>query len=320
MIKRSGIHWVIVASILFVFCLTLPSLATKKITIGLATKSAINLFWPVLQEGAQDAANDLNVNLIVQGPQKTNDIKDQLAVIDGMLGQNIDALVVAPCDSVGIVPAIKKAQIRRIPVIAVDTAVIGAKVTSFIATDNISAVESAATWIAIHLKGSGRVILINGMLSQQTGRDRRDGFVNYLKKYYPRIQVIKEIPADYDPYKAKVAIEAILKTNIHIDAIFCSWDDATIAVSKSLESIKRKKDFLLVGFDGAPNALRLLKQGKVDADVAQLAYKMGYQAVKNAIYAAKGKQIPPLIHTDSMVVTSDNLNDFLKMAHLTIED
>lgn len=290
----------------------------KRIKVGFATKSATNLFWPLLQEGARDAAKDLNAELVILGPTNVNDIAGQLAVIDNLLNQKIDALVVAPCDSTGIVPAVKKAQEGRIPVVAVDTAVIGVKVTSLVATDNVTAAESAAEWIAAQLKGVGRVVIINGMLNQQTGRDRRDGFVNYLKHHYPGVEVIREIPANWDFLKAKDGMDQALRDFKVIDAVFCSWDDATVMALQSLEAVQRKNRILLVGFDGAPNALKMLKQGKVDADVAQFPYKMGYQAIKYAIYAAKGKKIPARIHTDSMVVTGENLNEFLKKAHMTL--
>lgn len=300
--------------------LAAPVPASHKLTIGFATKSATNLFWPVLQEGAKDAALDLNVKLIMKGPPKEFDLIGQLAVIDSMLTEKVDALVIAPCDSTRVIPAVKKARKLNIPVIAVDTAVSGSPVTSFVATNNITAAESAADWIGNQLKGTGRVVIINGMLSQQTGRDRRDGFVNFLKLHYPGIEVIKEIQADWDPHKAEVEMKALLKTIVPIDAIFCTWDDATGVVSHSLEMAKRKNGIFLVGFDGAFNAIKLLKLGKVDADVAQFPYKMGYQAIKYAVYAAKGKSIPQLIYTDSMVVTQDNLNEFLKKAHMNIDD
>lgn len=297
-----------------------PVQAARQLTVGFATKSAKSLFWVLLKRGAQDAAFDLNVKLIVKGPPREFDLKGQLAVIDTMLAEKVDALVIAPCDSKGVIPAVKKARKLNIPVIAVDTAVVGSSVTSFIATNNITAAESAADWIANQLKGTGRVVIINGMLSQQTGRDRRDGFVNFLKRNYPGIEVIKEIQADWDPHKAEVAMKALFETNIPIDAVFCTWDDATGVVARSLEIAKHKNGILLVGFDGAPNALKLLKKGKVDADVAQFPYKMGYQAIKYAIYAAKGKRIPDLVYTDSMVVTRDNLNEFLKKAHMNVEE
>lgn len=309
----------------FVICLIISgfsknSLAAKPILIGFATKSATNLFWPVLQEGARDAAKDLNVELIMAGPSTVNNLNEQLDVVRQMLSRRIDALVIAPCDSSGVVPVVLEAQRLKKPVIAVDTAVIGAKVTSLVATNNITATESAAEWIATQLKGSGRVVMVNGILAQQTGRDRRDGFVNFIKLHYPGIEIVREIPAEWDPPKAKAGIEALLRENVDFDAVFCSWDDATTTVSAALKAIRRRKHIILVGFDGAPNALKLLNKGEVDADVAQFAYKMGYQAIKCAIYAAKGKPIPPNVQTSSMVVTKDNLYDFLKKSHMTIGD
>ena len=294
--------------------------SAKEVTIGFATKSATNLFWPILIQGAKDAAHDLHAKLTIKGPSRENDLAGQLAIVEDLIGNRIDALVIAPCDSFGVAPAVQAAGGFGIPVIAVDTAVIGAHVTSFVATDNVKAAESAAEWIATQLKGTGGILLINGMLSQQTGRDRRDGFVNYLSRFYPGVHVIREISSDWDPQKAEAGLAKALQDQVVYDAIFCASDGITMGALKALRKADDKAHKFLVGFDAGPDALLEMKRGRVDADAAQFAYRMGYLAIKYAVYAARGKKIPSRIDTGSEVITPDNLHEFLKKAHMTLYD
>ena len=53
----------------------------------------------------------------------------------------------------------------------------------------------------------------------------------------------------------------------------------------------------VVGFDGAPNALTLLKDGWIQADVGQMLYREGYEGVRTAMAAAKGEPVPARIDT-----------------------
>lgn len=315
MFSKKGL-WLV--ALVFIICLILVSngVAAKKLVIGYATKSATNQGWILINSGAEQAAKDLKVKLVMLGPPKENDIAGQLGVVEDMINQKVDALVIAPCDSVGIAPAVEKANKKKIPVIAVDTAIVGGKVTSFVATDNLKASASAALWLGQKLGGKGNVVMINGMISQSTGKERRDGFYNTLKKKYPDMKVVAEIPADWDTEKALKGMEDAIRANKKIDAVFCCWDGGTIGAIQALEAAKLMDSVTLVGFDCAPDALKAMKAGKVQADIAQFLYKMGYMGIEAAVKAAKGQKISARIDTGSMLVTLDNLDQFIKDNHI----
>jgi ribose transport system substrate-binding protein len=287
-----------------------------KLTIGYATKSATNQGWIILNAGAKQAAQDLGVNLIMLGPPKENDIAGQLGVVENMINRHVNALAIAPCDSTGIAPVVEKANAKNIPVVAIDTAIEGGKVMSFVATDNAKAAGEAAKWIGDKLKGKGNIVMINGMIAQQTGKDRRDGFYNYIKANYPNMKVVAEVPADWQTEKALSGMEDALRANPQVDAVFCSWDGGTIGALQALEAAKRKDKVLLVGFDAAPDALKAMKEGKVDADIAQFLWKIGYEGIAAAVKAAKGETIDSRIDTGSYVVLPDNVDKFLAENHL----
>ncbi|NPV53929.1 MAG: sugar ABC transporter substrate-binding protein [Firmicutes bacterium] len=305
-----------------VMCVTLitmgGSAASKKLVVGYATKSATNQGWILINNGAKQAAKDLGVDLIMLGPPKENDIAGQLAVVEDLINRKVDALAIAPCDSTGIAPAVEKANRLGIPVVAVDTAIYGAKVTSFVATDNLKAAASAAKWVGEKLGGKGNIVMINGMIAQQTGKDRRDGFYNYIKEHYPNMKIVAEVPAEWQTEKALSGMEDALRANDQIDAVFCAWDGGTIGALQALEAAKRKSKTLLVGFDAAPDALKAMRQGKVDADIAQFLFKIGYEGIATAVKAARGEKVPERVDTGSMVVTPENLEKFIKDNHIPV--
>lgn len=291
---------------------------STKMVIGYATKSATNQGWILINNGAKQAAADAGVELVMIGPPKENDIAGQLGVVEDMINRKVSALAIAPTDSAGIAPAVQKANAKKIPVVAVDTAIEGGVIASLVATDNIKASEAAAKWIGDKLGGEGNVVMVNGMLGQQTGKDRRDGFYNFLTKNYPKMKIVAEIPAEWQTEKALSGMEDALRANKKIDAVFCCWDGGTIGALQALEVAGRKKNTLLVGFDAAPDALKAMKAGKVDADIAQYLFKIGYEGVATAIKAAKGETVPARVDTGSFVVTPENLEKFAKDNNIAI--
>ena len=104
----------------------------------LALGQFMNAGWIMINQGAADAAKEAGVKLIEVGPAFAGDLTNQLEVFENLVGQRVDAIAVAPVDSSGIAPAVKDATSAGIPIVAIDTAVNGADVTSFVATDNVA--------------------------------------------------------------------------------------------------------------------------------------------------------------------------------------
>jgi ABC-type sugar transport system substrate-binding protein len=288
------------------------------IVIGYATKSATNQGWIIINNGAKQAAADYGVELLMVGPPKENDIAGQLGVVEDMINSQVDAIAIAPTDSSAIVVAVEKANKAGIPVVAVDTAIKGGDIASYVATDNYLAASVGAAWMAEQLGGTGNVVMINGMIAQETGAARRDGFYDLMKKDYPGIEIIMEVATDWQAERAMAAMEDALQAHDVIDGVFCAWDGGTIAALSAIEQSGRSDDIVLLGFDCAPDALKAMKQGKVQGDVAQFLYMIGYKGIEAAVKAAKGEPVEKRIDTGTMIVTPENVDAFIEDNHLTI--
>lgn len=284
----------------------------KKLVIGYATKSSSAPYWVTLNEGAKKAAEDLGVELVMLGPPKENDITGQLQVIEDLINRKVNGLIVAATDSVGVAPAIDKARGQNIPVIAVDTSVTGTEVDSFVATDNIKAAETAAEFLGKKLNGKGNIVLINGAIAQGTGKERYEGFKNYLEKHYPDMKIVSATDTNWEDEKALKAMEDAIRANPQIDGVFGGWDGGLLAAHTALKDAGRLDKTLIVGFDAYPQALKFLKEGTFAADVTQYPYKMGYEAVKAAVMAANGEKIEPRIDTGTLLVDPSNVDQYIQ--------
>lgn len=282
-----------------------------ELTLGYASKSATNQGWILINQGAEDAAGDLGVGEFrAVGPPIENDISGQLNVVEDFINAQVDGLAIAPVDSSGIVPAVERANGEGIPVVAVDTAIEGGEVASFVATDNIAAAAAQAEAVGEELGGEGTVVLINGSQSQQTGRDRRIGFVDTMTEQYPEIEV-REVETEWDPAAGQQGLEDLLVEG-DVDAVAHAWDGATVASVGVLESTGVLDDTYVIGFDGAPDAIALMLDGVVDAIVAQQLYGIGYQSIEATVAATCGEEVEQRIDTGSTVLTPDTVDDFIQ--------
>ncbi len=92
----------------------------KRITIALMPKSKGNPYFIVCRKGAEEAAKELNVNLLWDGPTDPDPAK-QNEVIDTWITRGVDVLAVAVENRAGISSVLRKARERGIRVITWDS-------------------------------------------------------------------------------------------------------------------------------------------------------------------------------------------------------
>jgi len=289
-----------------------PALAQEK-TIGYITKSATNAGWIMINQGAADAAKAEGVKLVEVGPAFSGDLTSQLEVFENLVGQKVDAIGVAPVDSSGIAPAVNDAMGAGIPIVAIDTAVNGAEVTSLVATDNVAVAKVQGAVAGTLVKDGDPIIYVSGDRAQSTGQDRYDGFIAAFKAARPQSEIL-EVPTKWDSTQAQEGVEAIINQRKDIKMIVSAWDGGTMAAKSALQNLGYEAgDVLLVGFDGAADAVEAMDQGWVQANTAQMLYQMGYQGIKAAAAAARGDKVQPRIDTGFFLITPTTTDTYKAM-------
>ncbi len=82
-------------------------------TIGVSLLTKEHVFYRDMEKALRDTAAKHNFNLIVNSGDW--DLAKHQAQIENYIVQKVDAIIVCPCDSRGIGPAIQKANCRRHP-------------------------------------------------------------------------------------------------------------------------------------------------------------------------------------------------------------
>ena len=133
----------------------------KKGTIGLSVLTLTNPFFKVIADTmAQEAAKHGYSVMVVSGEF---DVARQQNQVKDFIVKRVAAMVLNPCDSKAIGPAIKEANAAGIPVFTADIACLDpdAKVVCHIATDNYQGGRMAAQAMIEALGGKGKVAVID---------------------------------------------------------------------------------------------------------------------------------------------------------------
>ena len=265
-------------------------------------------FYVTMGCGIQSEAKKLgNVTVNIQGPSQF-DATLQNPIIESVTAAKPDAILIAPNDVSASRPPIAAAMAAGIKVVLVDTTLSDPSgAVSQISSDNPAGGGFAFKAIQQLAPGGGEVLVVSTTPGVSTTDQRTQGFADAAKAD-PKF---KYLGVQYDQDSASVAAQvtlASLQKNPNIVGIFAtnlfSAEGAATGVRQAGKSGKVK----IVGFDADPDQITALKQGTVQALVAQHPYDIGTNAVDQAYAALTGKQTDPKIGTKFTIITQANLN------------
>ncbi len=143
-------------------------------------KTLTNPFFVEMEKGARKAEQELNINLIVKTGAKETSIEQQIAIVDELIRNRVEAIVIAPASSVEIIPILKKAQDTKIVIVNIDNQVdpelsrkMGLTEVPFISVDNEKGAYLAARYISDGIKKPTKVAILEGIRSAKSAEQRK---------------------------------------------------------------------------------------------------------------------------------------------------
>jgi len=79
-------------------------------TVALVVKTLNNPFFNDMQEGAENMARELEINLIVQAAEREVDVEQQVQIVENLIQRRVDAILLTPSGSREVVPVISRAN------------------------------------------------------------------------------------------------------------------------------------------------------------------------------------------------------------------
>jgi len=269
-------------------------------TLGLSLSTLNNPFFVTLRDGAQAAADELGVELIVLDSQ--DDPATEAANMEDLIAQGVDAILVNPTDTDAIVPSILAANDAGIPVFTIDRGAAGGQVVSHIASDNVAGGRMAGMFLCNAIGGEGLVVELEGIPGSSAARDRGEGFNAYISENCPDVEVVARQTANFNRAEGLTVFENILQAQDQIDGVFAHNDEMVLGAIEAATAAGRAEDIVFVGFDAVNDAVTAVNEGRLAATVAQQPALMGQLGVERAVAYLNGEEVAASIPVDLRIV------------------
>ncbi len=285
----------------------------KDVTIGFIPMTLDNEYFITMVNAAQQEADKLGVELLVQAGTSHGSAEEQLQIVETMITNKVDAICIVPSSSVGLMTALKKAEEAGIPVINLDTALdaelvksSGLKPVPFIGTNNYDGAKLAGEYALEITGGTGKVAILTGIAGQQNAADRRNGFFDVVDG---KLEVVAEASADWEVEKGYNAAQNMIQANPDLVLIFASNDNMALGAIRAAK--EAGKDIKVIGYDAIGEALNAVKAGEMASTIAQFPAEMGIQGIQAAMTLLDGGTMPDYTYTETRPITAENVDDFM---------
>ncbi|GAK61097.1 periplasmic binding protein/LacI transcriptional regulator [Candidatus Vecturithrix granuli] len=294
--------------------LATPVLAADKPVVGLVMKSLANEFFKTMEEGARKfAAEDGTFELIPVGMNSETDIDTQISAIENFITQQVDIICLAPADSVGLVPFVKKAVDAGIVVVNFDVTLDKKALVDnglpedflFVGPDNAAGAEMVGDHLGETLGKGAKVIILEGNPGADNAKQRKEGFMRSVAKY--ELNLLDSRTAHWETEEANTVMTNLLTSFPDVQGVMCANDSMALGVEKAIAAAGKTGAIQIVGFDNIGAVQGLIKEGKILATIDQFGPKMAANAIKVGFRILNGEALTGWQTTPIKLITKADL-------------
>jgi ribose transport system substrate-binding protein len=264
-------------------------------------------FYITMQCGIEAEAKKSGTKVTTQGPAKF-DPTQQKPIVDSVVSSKPDAILVAPTEVSAMQAPLQAAADAGIEVVLVDTTV---KDPSFavsqIASDNVGGGTAAFKAIEELAPDGGKVLVVSTDPGVSTVDARAKGFEDAAKGNSD-FEFLGVQYSHNEPAQAAKIVTAALQKDPDIVGVFATNVFSAEGSATGIRQAGKEGDVNVVGFDAGPAQVKQLREGTVQALIAQQPDDIGAQGVQQALAALDGKSTKKTIETGSTIITKDNVD------------
>ena len=255
--------------------------------IAMMPKAKGDPYFAACHKGAEDAARELGVDLIWDGPTGLDAAK-QNEVVESWITRHVDVIAVAVENQAGISTVLRKARARGIKVVTWDADAAPDARDFFVNQATPEGIGNTLTDEAARLlNGRGKFVVITGALSAANQNLWIDAIRARLKEKYPNLELTAIRPSDDDRDKAFAETQTTLKVHPDVKLIMAI---SAPALPGSAEAVRQagRKDVSVIGLSLPSLNKTYVHDGIVQAVVLWNTHDLGYLTVQTATQLAQG--------------------------------
>ncbi len=260
-------------------------------TVAMMPKNKGNPYFVSCRQGAEEAAQQLDVKLLWDGPTETDPAK-QNDVVEAWITRGVQAIAVSVENREAMSTVLRKARGKGIKVVTWDADADPDARDAFVNQATPAGIADVLLGHASRLAGpsGGEIGIITGSLTAANQNSWIAAMRQLLPTKYPNLTIVDIRPSDDDRKKAFDETQTLLRVHPKVKVIMAI---ASPAVPGAAEAVKQsgRTDVGVTGL-GLPNASKpYLLDGVLDSAVLWNTKDLGYLTVQVATALARGTTI-----------------------------
>jgi rhamnose transport system permease protein len=263
----------------------------KQITVGVMPKAKGDPYFISSRVGAEEAAKELGINLIWDGPTGLDAAK-QNEVVEGWITRHVDAIAVSVENAAGISTVLRKARAQGIKVVTWDADAEPNARDYFINQATPQGIGNTLIDEAARLMNNeGEFAIVTGALSAANQNLWISCIKQRVAEKYPKLKLDAIRPSDDDRDKAFSETQTLLKVYPKIKAVIVISAPAVPAAGEAVKQ-SGSKSVQVVGLS-LPNLCKAyVHAGFIEAVVLWKTRDLGYLAVAASEALVRGTLVP----------------------------
>jgi rhamnose transport system permease protein len=260
----------------------------KPVVIGMMPKAKGDTYFIACHKGAEEAAKELGVTLLWDGPTDPDPAK-QNEIVDTWITRGVDVIAVSVQNGDGLSTALRKARAHGIKVITWDADANPDARDFFINQGTFQDIGFTLMDNAARILGNkGSFAIITASLTDANQNQWMKFIEQRRQEKYPDIRMVTVLPSDGQQTKAAEQTKAILNSSPEVKLIMAI---AAPAVPGAAEAVKQsgRTDVKVMGLS-LPNLNKsYIHSGVTDCIVLWNTMDLGYLTVYASDAVATGK-------------------------------
>jgi rhamnose transport system substrate-binding protein len=260
----------------------------KRFTIGLMPKIKSIAYFNACNKGAQEAAKELDVDVVYEGPAK-DDVDEQIRILEQWITQKYDCIAVAPNDPDAIAPVLQRARDRGITVLTFDADARGGRQYFVNQASYEDIARTLLDTMAEEIGGKGKVGILTSTLQAPNQREWADRLIKYRAERYPDIKLLDEVESQESSTLGLERARTMIEGNPDLKGIIGLTSIAFPAAAEAVEQEGKKGQVHVVGLSLPSQMRKYVHNGTVRTVILWKPVDLGYLTVYVADLVRKGK-------------------------------
>lgn len=272
-------------------------------TIGMVQINQTAAFFTQMNEGAQEAADEVGCELTIANAN--NDAVKQNSDIENFVTQGVTGLIVVAIDVNGVLPAVQAAMAKGIKVVAIDATLEEGNFDTFVGVDNEKAGAEIGQWMIDQGLTDGTSYGVVGAKNSFIQNQREDSFRAVVDG--AGMMFTQSVSGDNVQEQAADAAQNLVTSQPGLNYIYTTGEPATVGAVAALGKNSTTK---IIGWDLTAEVIAGLDSGTVLAVVQQDPRQEGVAAVKELKSLLGGGTPAGFIDVPIAIVTVADVEPF----------